>query len=200
MFVAEPAFLLYDEVREPQAYQAVLKAIGVGSHSLDEISNATLIGKAHLSAYLARLQELRLVERRLPATVNPAARHKSRLGRYHLNDAYFRFYFRFLAPYHDSLAFEPDWVMRQVQQGLRAFVGQTAFEDLARQWIVQQGRAGSASAPRSLAATGAGLLKSMSWQSTGRRKPYCWANASGVKILWDVTCCESWSRSRHRKF
>ncbi len=142
MFGAEPAFLLYDEVREPQAYLAVLKAIGAGSHTLDDISNAALIGKAHLSAYLARLQELRLVERRLPATVPPAGRHKSRLGRYHLSDAYFRFYFRFLAPHHDSLAFEPDWVMRQIQQGLRGFVGQTAFEDLARQWVVQQGRAG----------------------------------------------------------
>lgn len=142
MFVAEPAFLLYDEVREPQAYLAILKAIGTGSHSLDEISNAALIGKAHLSAHLARLQELRLVERRLPATVPPSARHNSRQGRYHLADAYFRFYFRFLAPYHDSLAFEPDWVMRQIQQGLRAFIGQTAFEELARRWVIQQGRAG----------------------------------------------------------
>jgi len=142
MFGAEPAFLLYDEVREPQAYLAVLRAIGAGSHTLDEISNAALIGKAHLSAYLTRLQELRLVERRLPATVLPAGRHKSRQGRYHLSDAYFRFYFRFLAPHHDALAFEPDWVMRQIQQGLRGFVGQTAFEELARQWVAQQGRAG----------------------------------------------------------
>ena len=142
MFTAEPAFLLYDEVREPQVYLAALKAIGAGSHSLDEISNAALIGKTHLPAYLARLQELRLVERRLPATVPPSARHRSRQGRYHLSDAYFRFYFRFLAPHHDALAFEPDWVTSQVQQGLRAFVGQTAFEDLARQWVVRQGRAG----------------------------------------------------------
>jgi AAA+ ATPase superfamily predicted ATPase len=142
MFTAEPSFLLYDEVREPQVYLAALKAIGAGSHSLDEISNAALIGKTHLPAYLARLQELRLVERRLPATVPPSGRHRSRQGRYHLSDAYFRFYFRFLAPHHDALAFEPDWVTRQVQQGLRAFVGQTAFEDLAQQWVAQQGRTG----------------------------------------------------------
>jgi len=30
-----------------------------------------------------------------------------RKGRYHLRDAYFRFYFRFLAPHHDQLAFAP---------------------------------------------------------------------------------------------
>ena len=45
-------FLLYDEVREPQTYLAVLKAIGAGYHTLSEISNESLIGKTHLSATL----------------------------------------------------------------------------------------------------------------------------------------------------
>lgn len=45
MFVAEPAFLLYDEVREPNIYLAVIKAIGQGAHMLNDISNASLIGK-----------------------------------------------------------------------------------------------------------------------------------------------------------
>ena len=142
MFVAEPAFLLYDEVREPNMYLAVIKAIGNGAHTLSEISNASLIGKAHLSAYLARLQELYLVERRLPVTIPISGLHKSRLGRYHLSDPYFRFYFRFLAPFHDTLTFDPDRVLAQVKDGLRAFVGQTAFEQIARQWILRQGKKG----------------------------------------------------------
>jgi hypothetical protein len=33
MFLADPTFLLYDEVREPRAYLAVLKAIGLGYHT-----------------------------------------------------------------------------------------------------------------------------------------------------------------------
>lgn len=36
MFLAEPAFLLYDEVREPNSYLAILKAIGSGAHTLTE--------------------------------------------------------------------------------------------------------------------------------------------------------------------
>ena len=32
MFLAEPAFLLYDEVREPNSYLSILKAIGGGAH------------------------------------------------------------------------------------------------------------------------------------------------------------------------
>jgi uncharacterized protein len=135
MFVSEPAFLLYDEVREPMSYLSVLKAIGAGHHSLDEISNACLIGKTHLTFYLARLQELRMVERRLPATVHPSARGRSRMGRYHLSDSYFRFYFRFVAPHQTTLAFDPTPVLNAVRQGLRAFVGKTVFEELAREWV-----------------------------------------------------------------
>ncbi|HSG41902.1 MAG TPA: ATP-binding protein [Anaerolineales bacterium] len=142
MFVAEPTFLLYDEVREPNIYLAVLKAIGQGAHTLNDISNASLIGKAHLSSYLTRLQELYLVERRLPATVPIRGLRKSRMGRYHLSDPYFRFYFRFLAPFHDTLTFDPDRVLARVKDGLRAFVGQTAFEQLSREWVIGQGKKG----------------------------------------------------------
>ena len=142
MFVAEPAFLLYDEVRDPNVYLAVIKAIGQGAHTLNDISNASMIDKAHLSAYLARLQDLHLVERRLPATIPISGLHKSRSGRYHLSDAYFRFYFRFLAPFHDTLEFDPDRVLVQIKEGLRAFVGQTAFEQIAREWVIRLGKDG----------------------------------------------------------
>jgi hypothetical protein len=142
MFVAEPTFLLYDEVREPRVYLAILKAIGQGAHTLNDISMSTLIDKAHLSSYLSRLQQLYLVERRLPVTIPMSARRLSRMGSYHLSDAYFRFYFRFLAPFHDTLTFEPERVLDKVKAGLRAFVGQTAFEELSREWVVEQGRKG----------------------------------------------------------
>jgi AAA+ ATPase superfamily predicted ATPase len=135
MFVAEPTFLLYDEVREPSTHLAILKAIGTGNHTLSDISNAALVSKAHLSAYLARLRELRLVERRLPITVPPKYRRRSRSGRYHLLDPYFRFYFRFLAPHQDDLAYRPEQVLPRIREGLRAFVGMTAFEELSREWV-----------------------------------------------------------------
>jgi uncharacterized protein len=143
MWVAEPTFLLYDEVREPATYLAILKAIGAGSHTLSRISDAALVSRAHLSAYLARLQELRLVERRLPVTIPPAKRRRARSGRYHLSDPYFRFYFRFLAPNQDELSYHPELVLPRIREGLRAFVGMTAFEDLSRQWVTEQGRAGN---------------------------------------------------------
>ena len=143
MFLAEPTFLLYDEVREPRVHLAILKAIGSGQHALGDIANASLVGKTHLSAYLARLQELRLVERRLPVTLPPAKQRLARQGRYHLSDPYFRFYFRFLDPHQADLNYAPERVLPLIQQGLRAFVGQTAFEALAQQWVAGQGKKGA---------------------------------------------------------
>ena len=142
MFLAEPRFLLYDEVREPQSYLATLKAIGLGHHTLGDISNYALIATSHLSAYLQRLQDLKLVERRLPAGTLPAKRRSSRLGRYHLSDPYFRFYFRFIAPFHEYLPFDTERVLERIRQDLRGFVGATAFEDLARRWVIERGAAG----------------------------------------------------------
>ncbi len=142
MFMAEPALLLYDEVREPQSYLAVLKAIGSGHHTLSAISNATLLPTSRLSVHLTRLQQLRFVERRIPATVPPAKRSRSRQGRYHLSDPYFRFYFRFVAPMYETMVVDIEQTLGRIQQELRAFVGQTSFEELSRTWVAQQGKAG----------------------------------------------------------
>jgi AAA+ ATPase superfamily predicted ATPase len=140
LVLAEAMFLLQDEVREPRNYLAILQAIGAGAHSLSEIANASMISTIHLSAYLAQLQDLRLVERRLPATVPPAQQHRSRKGRYHLSDPFLRFHFRFLEPYaaEGRLSYQPERVLPAIQRDLRAFVGATAWEELARQWVVAQ--------------------------------------------------------------
>jgi uncharacterized protein len=135
--LSEAAFLLQDEVREPRPYLAVLQAIGRGHHTLKEIANDSLVTTAHLSFYLAQLQELRLIERRLPATMPPATQRTSRLGRYHLSDPFLRFYFRFLAAAAAAggLSYRPERVLPQIESGLRAFIGSTAWEELARQWV-----------------------------------------------------------------
>ena len=143
LFMAEPMLLLYDEVREPAPHLAVLKAIGRGYHTLDEISNDALIGKNNLSVYLSRLQELRLIERQLPVTVEPNAKRISRKGRYHLSDAFFRFYFRFIAPEHDRLSIDRETVMTHIKTQLRGFLSLSAFEPLAQQWIAVAGKKGT---------------------------------------------------------
>lgn len=135
LFIAEPEFLLYDEVREPRNYLAVLKAIGGGAHTLQDIQNETMLSKSHLTTYLAKLQTLYMVERRVPATVRPQQRHRSRQGRYHLSDAFFRFYFRFISPRQADIAYKPERVLPAIRQQLRSFIGASAWETLSRQWV-----------------------------------------------------------------
>lgn len=140
MFLAEPELLLYDELRELSSYLAILRAISNGHHTLSAISNAALIGRTNLTAFLARLQALRFVERRLPVTLTPAQQRRSKRGRYHLSDPYFRFYFRFVLPHQKSLL-APQQTLQHIEQELRAFVG-LAFEELARQWLLRQTQTG----------------------------------------------------------
>ena len=75
-------------------------------------------------------------------TILPAKRRRARTGHYHLCDPYFRFYFRFIAPNQDELTYRPELVLPRIWEGLRAFVGMTAFEELSRHWITGQGQAG----------------------------------------------------------
>src|SRR5690606_37630783 len=65
-----------------------------------------------------------------------------RTGRYHLPDPYFRFYFRFIAPHYSELPYRAEPILARVREELRAFVGLTGFEDVCRQWVTQQSRAG----------------------------------------------------------
>ena len=140
MFMAEPTLLLYDELRELNSYLAILRAISQGHHTLTAISNASLISRTNLTSFLARLQELRFVERRLPATLTVAQQRKSKQGRYHLSDPYFRFYFRFVVPHQKSLL-GPQQTLRHIENELRSFVG-LSFEQLAQQWVIRQARTG----------------------------------------------------------
>lgn len=141
MFLAEPSFLLNDEVRKPGNYRSIIQAIGEGNHTLSDISNRTLIPRTSLMAYLQTLQEIYLVERRLPATLQEVERERSRRGRYHLTDPYFRFYFQFFTPFTGNPPVDPEQVMVELRANLRGFVGATAFEELARQWVAIEGKA-----------------------------------------------------------
>jgi AAA+ ATPase superfamily predicted ATPase len=53
MFLAEPAFLLYDELKEPRSYLAILKAIGSGAQTLSEISRRAFISSTSVNFYPA---------------------------------------------------------------------------------------------------------------------------------------------------
>ena len=140
MFLAEPQLLLYDELRELSTYLAVLRAIANGSDTLSAISRESTISRTSLMFYLSRLQELRLVERRLPVTLTEAQQNRSKRGRYYLLDPFFQFYFRFVSP-HLRLQRSPVQTAGLVEEQLPAFA-RAGFVTLAREWISRQAQSG----------------------------------------------------------
>ena len=143
MFRSEPAVLIGDLVRETRTYEAVMRAVATGCHTPAEISRVSGLAASNLSPYLARLRELGLIERRIPATIPPDERRTTTRSRYHLRDSYLRFYFRFIEPNLELVELElTDLLWEWISEQSRAFVGQTAFEDLCREWVLVQARAG----------------------------------------------------------
>jgi hypothetical protein len=143
MFRSEPAVLIGDLVRETRTYEAVMRAVATGSHTPAEIAQVSGLVASNLSPYLARLRELGLIERRIPATTPPDERRTTTRSRYHLRDSYLRFYFRFIERNLEMVELElTDLLWERIREQFRAFVGQTAFEDLCREWMLVQARAG----------------------------------------------------------
>jgi len=140
MFVAEPQLLLYDELRELSSYVAVLRAIANDGHTLSEISRQSLISRTSLMFYLSRLQELQLVERRLPVTLTETQQSRSKRGRYYLLDPYFHFYYRFVAPHLQSQR-EVQETVSLIENSLPAYT-RAGFVTLAREWIARQAQSG----------------------------------------------------------
>ncbi len=143
MFRSEPFILIGDVIRrETQTYEAVLKVVAAGRRTPQEIGATLGLTSSYLSPYLKQLESLRLIERRLPATIPPERRRTSRSSRYHLADPYLRFYFRFIAPNLDLVEQELTGLLwERIGEQFRAFVVLT-FEELCREWTLTQARGG----------------------------------------------------------
>ena len=128
----EARFVLQQELRDPRHYFAVLEAIAAGHTRLNEIKQAT--GLDNITSYLDTLQNLRLIERRVPVTDDQP--HKSRRGLYRLRDPFFRFWFRFVHPNRSTLEQGQALAVAQqrVEPQLESFVA-TTFEEICQQFV-----------------------------------------------------------------
>ncbi|MFN3981327.1 MAG: ATP-binding protein [Caldilinea sp.] len=138
----EPLLLLVEVVREPRNYFSVLRAIAAGHTRMNEISQAAGIGAREVTGrYLDVLRELRIVRRLVPITERQP--EKSRKGVYQIDDAFLRFWFRYVHPNRGSLELGlVDAVMNgRILPTFDAFVGR-AFEEAAQEHITRLARGG----------------------------------------------------------
>ncbi len=89
----DPEYVLRTELADPNRYFAILKAIAAGNERSNEVAQAAGVDSDQISNYLKNLQDLEIVRREVPVTENPV---QSRRGQYKLQDALFRFWFRFV--------------------------------------------------------------------------------------------------------
>jgi AAA+ ATPase superfamily predicted ATPase len=144
LFRTDPDYLIGEQVRDLNNYQAVLAAIADGARKPADIAlHAKLAQRSGVDPYLAQLVEMDYVRRELPVTVSPAQRATSRSSRYILADNYLRFYFRFVRTHLDLIAQQLyDELEKRIAEQLRAFIGMTTFEELCREWVLSQARQG----------------------------------------------------------
>ncbi|MBK7202203.1 ATP-binding protein [Candidatus Amarolinea dominans] len=182
MLRREPQMLLMEELREPRNYFSILRALAQGSTRLNEISQGARVGDATTTArYLNILQDLRVVNRNVPATESRPDKNKR--GLYQITDAFLRFWFRYVHPNQGSLDLGlADAVLAQrVRPTFDQFVSY-AFEEAARAYVARLARAGQlAFLPERIGSW---------WDSTGEVDVVAVSEADGALLLgeckWSV--------------
>ncbi|MFB6208535.1 MAG: ATP-binding protein [Candidatus Nanohaloarchaea archaeon] len=125
--------LLQQELREPKNYFSILKAVARGKTKFNEIKNETGIPQNSVSKYLKTLQNLHIIQKRLPVT----ASEKSKRGRYRIKDNYFRFWFRYIFPNRTELEQNTENVLQnKIKPELDRYVSRP-FEDICRSHVRQ---------------------------------------------------------------
>ncbi len=131
----EARTILDQELREGKIYFSVLSLLADGDKEIGEIANGTRMEAKTLSKYVNVLETLRIVSRKLPIGAAPG----SRGGHWHLDDAFFRFWFRFVFPYQDELESglkATDLFDHAIAGGPFAEHVSIAFEQWCRDWTL----------------------------------------------------------------
>lgn len=141
MIIDDAGALLRDQLGEPRNYVAIVSSIASGFTRNNEIAAMSGLQPSNVGKYLDVLQHLGIVEREVPATVSRP--EQSKQGRYRIVDHYLRFYYRYIAPARSNLErglVQQAW--QNIKKHLPEFVGTFIFEELCREWVLQQGDAG----------------------------------------------------------
>jgi len=142
IMLTDAALLLNERLDEPHVYESVISSIASGYHEWKEIATMSHVADGSLGYYLQTLQAYELIKRVQPV----GAGQGNRQGRYYVNDAFLRFYYRFIVP--NRTAIQRGMLGRTVQtiiEDLRGFIGTYVFEELCRDWVLvraEQGQLG----------------------------------------------------------
>ena len=126
----EAEILLREELREPNTYFNILKAILDGSTKLSEISTKSLVDITNINKYISVLETLKFVRKEYPIT-QPV---KPRNFVYKVDDNYFRFWLSYVYPYKEEIEEQPESVLEFVKKNYNGYMG-PLFEEIVKQYI-----------------------------------------------------------------
>ncbi|MGD0240712.1 MAG: ATP-binding protein [Streptosporangiaceae bacterium] len=144
----EPRHLLREGegIRDPGTYLSILRAIANGATQHNEIAQQAKAASASLAPKLARLEDLGYIERRYPLATDG---REQRPG-YHIEDPFFRFWFRYVAGNRSRLE---RYRIAEVSAEIRADMDNTmgwAFERCCRRWVAVYADEEVTGAPRQI--------------------------------------------------
>lgn len=128
-------YLLKQELRVPNKYFAILKAIAYGKTKLNEISQDSGLEPQLVNKYLDTLQRLQLIKREVPVTEDKP--HKSKSGMYVLTENFVRFWFQYVYAFSSDLEIGN---LKQAKAKFKQFsniLEAIAYEDVARAHMLQ---------------------------------------------------------------
>jgi len=130
----EPNLLLQAELNSPPRYASILHAIAEGCHDYGEIIGRVkdFKDRGQLAPYMAKLEELRLIEVVRPLNAAP----KERNSRYFLADPFLMFWYRFVLPNRSAL--EAGHHQAVLKHAIRPFLSDymgLVFERICRQYL-----------------------------------------------------------------
>ncbi len=98
----DPKYLFHYDFHDPTTYFSILQILARNEKKIGVIAKCLDLKTHNLTSFLDRLRDLKVIERILPPTdENPVI---SRKGRYHIVDAFHRFWFRYIYPHQDILS------------------------------------------------------------------------------------------------
>jgi len=132
---SEAEILLKEELREPNLYFSILKALSFGKNKLSEIANEIDEPRTSLPRYLLTLENLGFIKKAV--SIDEKHLHKSRKGIYKISDNYLSFWFRFIYPNKSYIEEgKTEFVLQNVKKYLPSYVS-FVFEDICKEFIKQ---------------------------------------------------------------
>lgn len=127
----EAEILLKEELREPNTYFNILKAMIDGATRLTDISKQSMVDITNMNKYISVLQTRNLVRKTYPVTM-PS---KKRNFLYKVTDNYFRFWLSYVYPYREEIEENPSEISHFFKNQYPEYMG-PIFEDIVMKLIL----------------------------------------------------------------